>query len=303
MITACLLADCASNTIGFRCAMHAPAAVRSYTFPKKENPMTRSRGILVAALFSLFATSCFEIEQSIVLEKDMSGTANFKLGIDMEPMITIMAKIQKEMGGDKSPLTPAEIAAAKADFKKNEKKSTTKTPDPRKEVEGGLPPGVKLLDASVQDKEFGMTTNMKFAFDKLSSLVGVKLGSKKEGEAAEDPTKKSVIDSPFQGLEVSETANTITIRTKPQNPAEKVKSEASQQGPKLDPETEKMMNDAFKNMRVAWKITAPFDVVSSNATRREGKTLIWEYDFQKLQKLAESKKALDDLGVKVTYKR
>ena len=265
--------------------------------------MTRSRGILVAALFSLFATSCFEIEQSIVLEKDMSGTANFKLGIDMEPMITIMAKIQKEMGGDKSPLTPAEIAAAKADFKKNEKKSTTKTPDPRKEVEGGLPPGVKLLDASVQDKEFGMTTNMKFAFDKLSSLVGVKLGSKKEGEAAEDPTKKSVIDSPFQGLEVSETANTITIRTKPQNPAEKVKSEASQQGPKLDPETEKMMNDAFKNMRVAWKITAPFDVVSSNATRREGKTLIWEYDFQKLQKLAESKKALDDLGVKVTYKR
>ena len=192
---------------------------------------------------------------------------------------------------------------AKADFKKNQKKTTTTTEDPRKEAEGGLPPGVKLLDATVDEKEFGMTTNMKFAFDKLSSLVGVKLGTKKEGDAPADPTKKSVLDSPFQGLEVSETANTITIRTKPQNPAEKVKAEASEQGPKMDPETEKMMNDAFKNLRVAWKITAPFEVASSNATRKEGNTLIWEYDFQKLQKLAASKKALDDLAVRVTYKK
>jgi hypothetical protein len=265
--------------------------------------MNRTRGILIAALFALFLTGCFEVEQSIELRRDLSGTANFKLGIDMEPMVTIMAKVQKEMGGDKSPLTKAEIAAAKADFKKNEKKSTSETEDPRKQAEGGLPPGVKLLDVKVEEKEFGMTTNMKFAFDKISSLVGVKLGTKKEGEAAGDPTKKSILDTPFQGMEISETATTITIHTKPQNPAEKVKSQASEQGPKMDAETEKMMNDAFKNLRVAWKITAPFDVVSSNATRREGKTLIWEYDFEKLQKLASSPKALDDLAVRVTYKK
>ena len=85
--------------------------------------------------------------------------------------------------------------------------------------------------------------------------------------------------------------------------AEKVKAEASEQGPKLDPETEKMMNDAFKNLRLAWKITAPFEVISSNATRKEGNTLIWEYDFEKLQKLASSERALNDLGVKVVYKK
>jgi len=265
--------------------------------------MNRTRGILAAALLALFATGCFEIEQSIELKKDLSGTANFKLGVDMEPMITIMAKMQKEMSGDKSPLTKADIAAAKAEFKKKETKSTTESEDPRKQAEGGLPPGVKLLDVSVTEKEFGVTTNMKFAFDKLASLVGVKLNSKKEGEAGGDPTKKSVIDSPFQGLEIAETASTITIHTKPQNPADKVKSEAGEAGPKLDPETEKMMNDAFKNMRIAWKITAPFEVVSSNATRKEGKTLIWEYDWDKLQKLAASPKALDDLGVSVTYKK
>jgi hypothetical protein len=266
--------------------------------------MKRTRGILMAGLIALFGSGCFEVEQSIELKRDLSGVANFKLGIDMEPMITIMAKIQKEMSGDKSPLTKAEIAAAKADFKKNEKKSTSEKVDPRKEAEGGLPPGVKLLDVAVEEKEFGVTTNMKFAFDKLSSLVGIKLGGKKkEGEGPGDPTKKSVIDTPFQGLEMVETAKTVTIRTKPQNPAEKVKSEASEQGPKMDPETEKLMNDAFKKLRVAWKITAPFEVVSSNATRKEGNTLIWEYDFEKFQKLAKSPKGLDDAGVVVTYKK
>jgi len=265
--------------------------------------MNRTRGIL-AALLVVFATGCFEVEQSIELKRDLSGTANFKLGVDMEPMVIIMAKVQKEMSGDKSPLTKAEIAAAKADFKKKEKKTTeTTADDPRKQAEGGLPPGVKLLDVAVAEKEFGMTTTMKFAFDKLSSLVGVKLGSKQEEGG--DPTKKSVLDSPFKGLEISETAKTISIHTKPQNPADKVKAETSEQGaPKLDPETEKMMNDAFKNLRVAWKITAPFEVVSSNATRKEGNTLIWEYDFPTLQKLATaSPKALDDLGVNVTYKK
>lgn len=265
--------------------------------------MIRTRGILVAALFAFFGTGCFEVEQSIELKRDLSGTANFKLGVDLEPMVIIMAKVQKEMGGDKSPLTAAEIAAAKADFKKSEKKSSETKEDPRKEAEGGLPPGVKLLDVSVDEKEFGMVTNMKFAFDKLSSLVGVKLGTKKEGEGPADPTKQSVLDTPFQGMEISETANTISIRTKPQNPADKVKAQASEQGPKLDPDTEKLMNDAFKNLRVAWKITAPFDVVSSNATRKEGKTLIWEYDFAALQKLGASQKALDDMGVRVTYRK
>ena len=265
--------------------------------------MNRTRGILAAALFALFATGCFEVEQSIELKKDLSGTANFKLGVDMEPMITIMAKMQKEMGGDKSPLTKEEIAAAKADFKKNEKKSTGTAEDPRKQAEGGLPPGVKLLDVSVKEKEFGVTTEMKFSFDKLSSLVGVKLGTKKEGDGPADPTKKSILDSPFKGLEVSETRTTISIHTKPQNPAEKVKAETSEQGPKMDAETEKMMNDAFKNLRVAWKITAPFEVVSSNATRKEGNTLIWEYDFAKFQQIAASKQPLDDLGVNVTYKK
>src|SRR2546423_1500526 len=265
--------------------------------------MKRTSAVLAAALFAFFATGCFDIEESIELKKDLSGTANLKLGVDMEPMVMIMAMVKKEMDGKKGPLTKAEMEAAKEEFKKSAKKSTSATTeDPRKGMENSLPPGVKLLDASITEKEFGMVTNMKFAFDKLAHLVDVRL-PQKSGEGAGDPTKKNVLDTPFQGLEVVETATTITIRTKPQNPAEKVKSEAGEQGPPMDADTKKMMEDAFKNLRFAWKINAPFEVVSSNAMRKEGNTLIWEYDFDKLQKLTSSPHASDEMAVKVVYKK
>jgi hypothetical protein len=156
---------------------------------------------------------------------------------------------------------------------------------------------VKLLSYGMKEREFGMDTNFKFGFNKLSQLVGVKLPSKGEG----DPTKKNVIDSPFEGLELSEKGDTLTIRTKPQNPTASVKEQAAD-APKLDSATEKLVKDAFSKLRVAYRITAPFTIVSHNATRKEGNTLIWEYDMAAFEKMEKSKK-LDDIGVRVTYKR
>jgi len=144
-----------------------------------------------------------------------------------------------------------------------------------------------------------MATDMKFGFDRLSNLVNVKLPQKEGG----DPTQKNVMDTPFQGLEVIEKGNLITIQTKPTNPASKVEEQAKESGgPKIDPETEKMMKDAFSKLRVVYRLTAPFTIVSHNATRKEGNTLIWEYDMKRFEQMEKSKK-LDDFGVKVVYRR
>ena len=252
---------------------------------------------LVLAVLVLFA-GCFEIDQSIKLEKNLSGTADFHLGVDLEPMVVIMAQFAKEMEGKKGPLTAAELEKAKAEFKKSSSKEKPGKPPSRKEIEKELPPGVKLLDAKFSEKDFGVDSTLKFSFEKLQSLVGVKLPSKEGG----DPTQKNVVDTPFEGLEVVEKGDTITIRTKPQNPASSVKEEAQANAPKMDPEMEKMMRDAFKKLRVSYRITAPFTVVSHNATRKEGDTLVWEYDLEKFEKLEKSTK-LDDLAVRVTYRR
>src|SRR5438105_11474056 len=95
-------------------------------------------------------TGCFQIHNAITLKNDLSGTADFHLGIDMEPMVLIMAQVGREMEGKKGPIPPEELAKAKADFKKSAKKNTQKaettSEKPKKEdVEKGLPPGVKLI--------------------------------------------------------------------------------------------------------------------------------------------------------------
>jgi hypothetical protein len=252
---------------------------------------------ILALLSMLLLAGCFEVDQSINLQKDLSGTADFHLGVDLEPMVVVMAQFGHEMEGKTGPLTAAELAKAKAEFKKSAKKDSSKNEPSRAEIEKQLPPGVKLLSFGTKEREFGVDSTFRFGFDKLSQLVGIKLPSKGEG----DPTKKNVIDSPFEGLELSEKGDTITIRTKPQNPTEAVKEQASE-APKLDAATEKLVKDAFAKMRVSYRITAPFTVVSHNATRREGNTLIWEYDMAAFEKMEKSKK-LDDAGVRVTYRR
>jgi hypothetical protein len=189
----------------------------------------------IAVLATLLLAGCFEVEQSIDLKKDLSGTADFHLGVDLEPMIVVMAQFGREMEGKKGPITAEELAKAKAEFKKSAKKESKKDEPSRADLEKSLPEGVKLLSYGMKEREFGMDTNFKFGFDKLSQLVGVKLPSKGEG----DPTKKNVIDSPFEGLELSEKGDTLTIRTKPQNPTEAVKEQAAD-APKLDAATEKM---------------------------------------------------------------
>ena len=252
---------------------------------------------IVVLLSLVLLTGCFEIDETITLDKNMSGTAEFHLGVDLEPMVVVMAQFAKEMEGKKGPVTEAELAKAREDFKKSSA-STKKSSDKLdiKEIEKDLPEGVKLLSHNVTERDFGMATDFKFGFDKLSRLVDVKLPSK-EG----DPTKKNVVDSPFDGLELIEKDGTFTIRTKPINPQELVQKEAAD-APKLDKDTEKLIKDAFSKMRVTYRITAPFPIVSHNATRKQGNTLIWEYDMARFEAMAKSKN-LADAGVQVTYKR
>lgn len=259
----------------------------------------------IAFAILLLLSGCFQIDNAITLKNDLSGTADFHLGIDMEPMVMIMAQVGRSMEGKTGPMTAEELAKAKADFKKSAKKSVN-TKDkggelPKKDdVQKGLPPGVKLLKFDAKEQDFGVDTYFTFGFDKLSQLIGVKLPSGK----SEDPTKKSVIDTPFEGLELVEKGDTITIRTKPQNPTEKVQEEAKEGGgPKMDPDTEKMMKDAFAKMRVSYRITAPFKVVSHNATRQEGQTLVWEYNYAKFEEMSKKKMKPEDMAIRVTYRR
>jgi hypothetical protein len=53
----------------------------------------------------------------------------------------------------------------------------------------------------------------------------------------------------------------------------------------MDAAMKAMAEGLFAGMRVSFRITAPFEVIEHNAHRREGSTLVWDYNFQTLAKL------------------
>ena len=253
--------------------------------------------LLTIALMCVFTLGCFEIEQSIELDRDMSGTADLKMGVDFEPMILIMATMQRQMEGKEGPPTEEDLAKAREDFKSQNESADDDMPT-IEEANEELPEGIRLLDMDVKEDDLSVRTHFKFAFDELRKLVDLQLPSKNdEGEESE-----GVMNSPFENLELVDEGNTFTIRTKPSNPAESVEKQIEDQGAPPDPEMEKMMEDAFKNLRFAWKIKAPFEVVSHNATRVEGDTLIWEYDIERFKKM-EAAGVDDEVGIQVTYRK
>jgi hypothetical protein len=281
--------------------------------------MRKIAGVLGLMCVLVVSTGCFDIEQSLTLNKDLSGKAGFKMGVDMEPMVLFMAQMARGMEGKEGEPSAAEIEKAKKDFL-TKKKTKDDTPSPEQikaDAKKQLPKGVELLDASVKDEGLKIGVNLLFGFDNVNKLSQIKIKSKKaeagkkgaepemeEGEGGPGP--KNPAESPFSDLQVKDEGKTILITSKPMNPAGDImgggeaEGEGAEKGPEPDADTKKMIEKAFKNFRIAFKISAPFEVVESNATRKEGSTLIWEYDLKSLEKMKPKQLAE---GIKVRYKK
>ena len=59
--------------------------------------MGRKAGVLLGLAGCLFLTGCFDVEQSLVLNKDLSGTAGIRMGINFEPLVLTMLRMQRQM--------------------------------------------------------------------------------------------------------------------------------------------------------------------------------------------------------------
>jgi hypothetical protein len=243
-------------------------------------------------------SGCFDVEQTMTLERDLSGKAGFSMHVDMEPMVLFMVRMQREMAGQTGEPTKAEIDKARTEFLASGKTQASGPPS-KAEIEKQLPPGVKLLDSSFQEEGTKVGARFLFGFDNVSKLSQIKIASKKEGEDGQaGPPSQNPSESPFDSLQVKDEGGTILVTSKALNPVADQKEQAS--GMDLSPEMKKQVEDAFKGVRVAFKIDAPFEVLEHNATRKEGRTLIWEYDMKSLEKMTPEQAAQ---GVRVRYKK
>ncbi|HYG63112.1 MAG TPA: hypothetical protein VEL74_11065 [Thermoanaerobaculia bacterium] len=255
--------------------------------------------IVLACVAALSLTGCFDVENKLSLNKDLSGKAGFAMKVNMEPMVLMMARMQRQMAGQEGDPTPAELAELKKSFK-----STGTSPDKAKmnaemdKFRKSLPPGVKLVENTFAEKELGFDLGLGFEFDNVSKLALIKLPGKTDAQGQAAPGPENPFDSPFGGLEVKDEGATILLTSKTVNPA----AEAEQQSPmgEMDPEMKKQVAEMFKGLRLAYRIEAPFEVVEHNATRKQGNTLIWEYNIENLEKMKPEDLAQ---GVRVRYKK
>lgn len=247
------------------------------------------------AVCLLAAAGCFDVEQTMTLQKDLSGKAGFSMKVDMEPMVLFMTRMQREMAGQKGEPTAAEIEKAKTEFLASRKTTTSEKPD-KAEIEKSLPPGVKLLDSSFKEDGLKLAANFTFGFDHASKLGLIKFPKKESGQ--QPPGAKNPFDEPFGGLQIKDEGGTLLLTSEAVNPAADQKSQAAEMD--LSPEMKKQMEEAFKGLRFAFKIDAPFEVVEHNATRKEGRTLVWEYDLKSMEKMTPEQLAQ---GVRVRFKK
>jgi hypothetical protein len=258
--------------------------------------MRRIAFLLVLGAAGLSTAGCLDIEQSLTLERNLSGTARFNMKVDMEPMVYVMVRMQREMSGQTGEPTAAELAKARAEFLASGKtKKTVDFESGKQELAAKLPKGVTLLDATFAEKDLSVAAGFVFGFDHVSKLEAIKFPKGKDAPAEPGGGPGNPIDTPFEGLKVVDEGATLLVTGPPQNPV----ADSKEQMPP-DPEMQKMVTDMLKGLRVAFTITAPFEVVQHNAHRKEGNTLIWQYDLKTLQTLTPQQ--LNE-SIKVRYRK
>src|SRR6188508_3317321 len=92
-----------------------PVALQS-SVPRRAGPMRKLAAATLLGLSSMLLTGCFDIEQTLTLERNMSGKAGFSMKINMEPMADFMLMMQRSMEGKTGAPTEAELAKARKEF-------------------------------------------------------------------------------------------------------------------------------------------------------------------------------------------
>ncbi len=250
--------------------------------------------LLVAAAF--MSAGCLDIEETLALNRDMSGQAGFTMSVDMEPVVGFMAQMQRQMAGESGPPTADELAAARAEFLKSTDAQTAFDKD-KKDLETHLPPGVKLLNSTYKQDGLKSSASALLSFQDAAGLQHILLDQPSDqSQASQGP--ENPVAQPFGGLTVVDDGRTVLITSPVVDPMSNAKSQMTQMP--MDAALQKQFADMFKGMRVVVKISAPFTVLEQNATRKEGSTLVWEYDAAQLEAMtADQLKG----GIRVRYQK
>jgi hypothetical protein len=254
----------------------------------------RRLAVVVLIGVALATTGCLDVEESITLNRNMSGQAGFTMNVDGEPLVPFMAAMQRQMAGKSGPPTASDLAAARAEMLKEANPREDFEKDKR-DMEQHLPAGVKLLKATLQTNGLKSAVDTQFSFENAAALGQILFD---QGDAGAGNGPGNPVSQPFDGLRLVDDGQTILITSNVLDPAAGAKNQAQQMP--MDPAMQKQFAALLGGMHVAFRITAPFAVVEQNATRKEGNTLIWDFDGAHLQSMTPAQLSQ---GIRVRYRK
>ena len=228
---------------------------------------------------------CFDVEEKIVLDKDLSGTASVQVTVDFEPVAYFWAVMGKQLREEPGGPSVAELERAKwlmlHDLGED---GGFFTEGFANAMNGPLPEGVWRLEADSSREELKEHFKVRFGFDHVAKLAEVVLALGENGELDRD----NPVERPLGGLRIVDEGETLLITHEPFD------LDTAEQWPQSDESSseqgefseyfaaaasEAMLGVRMK-ARYVFTIEAPFEIVEHNATRVEGDVLIWEYDSE-----------------------
>ena len=272
----------------------------------------RGKRLLLAVLsltFAFISTGCIEIQRTITIAKDFSGQATFQMAIDMDAILHWAAEMEHKMTGKPGAVTEQELEEARKELL-GEMASEMKG-DAKADI-APLPAGFTLVSAT---KELiGMSAVMRVTVKaddirKIDTLVIDDNGTAPVRGMPGDNMR------PFEGVVFKEAGETVEVTAKlvtaglstpkptpspapgdkptpagvpprsakpPEDLTQALNELIGQMGSVS--EMKEMVEGMMKGFREVLRIETPMTIVETNATKREGAMMTWDYGMQALIK-------------------
>jgi hypothetical protein len=248
---------------------------------------------IALGLTSVLCSGCFDLEQTLTLDRHLAGKASVTVAFDVDSASAVRVKVLHIQLGDERPPRATEFAQAKtALLKAVPSPSSSELDQSKHNIADGLPKGVTLIDGVLSNDGVKVAAAFSFGFDDPSKLSQVQVtGALTTPE--DPPDHENPADFPFGGLRVVDEGTTVLVTCAVPNPIPLPDDAAQRPAAEVGAAVEKMA-DLFAGLRFGLKITAPFAVIEHNATRKDGDTLVWEFDTKGLVSMTagQSKQAI-----------
>ncbi len=133
--------------------------------------MMRIRVALVIGC-AIALAGCIDIEQEIVLEPDLSGTASLRMRVDMEPMVYFMAMMSRQMAGESGEPTAEALQATRNQLLAQQEQEDEFDIEKFKAAQGAsLPEGIRVRDVRFSRRDLQLSYAVDFEFDRFEDIV------------------------------------------------------------------------------------------------------------------------------------